>query len=102
MSTASPTFIDFTYNIQKLDSNETAINVICYFAVDILKLLTHFELNVQKDKNNQNYELQLPKTSTDVCKMTQGVIGNFLAKMIMHNVDEFINFEFKCPFKKLS
>jgi hypothetical protein len=63
--------------------------------------MTQFELNCQKDRNDRNYEKQIIKSSANFCKMTDGVLGNFLAKMIMENLHEFTDYELKCPFKKV-
>jgi Protein of unknown function (DUF1091) len=102
ISNVNGEYANFTHSIRKLDSGDTLLNFTHYYAADIFKILIQFEFNVQKDKNDRNYERQLIKTTVNVCKMSQGVLGDFLAKMIMENIHEFIDFEFKCPFKKVS
>jgi hypothetical protein len=94
----NPTYANFTHSIQKLDSGDTLMNITYYYAMDISQIIIHSELNIQKDKNDRNYERQLLKTSTNVCKMSQGVIGNFIAKMIR----KYVESDMKCPFKKVS
>jgi uncharacterized UPF0160 family protein len=97
----NPTYANFTHSIQKLDSGDTLMNLSYYYAVDILQMIIHFEFNVQKDKNDRSYGRQLLKTSTNVCKMSQGVLGDFIARMIMEDLHSVIDFDLKCPFKKV-
>jgi uncharacterized UPF0160 family protein len=97
----NPIYANFTHNIQKLDSGDTAINITYYYAVDIVKMMIQFEFNVQKDKNDRNYERQLIKSNVNVCRMSQGVLGDFLAKMIMEDIHKFMDFDMMCPFRKV-
>jgi Protein of unknown function (DUF1091) len=102
ISSVNPNYANFTNSIQKLDSGDTLVNITYYYAVDIVKLITQFEFNVQKDKNDRSYERQLIKTTTNFCKMSQGVMGDFIAKMIMEDIHKFIDFNLTCPFNKVS
>jgi hypothetical protein len=42
------------------------------------------------------------KTNINLCKVSEKYSGNFLAKLFLENVANHINFEIKCPFKKVS
>lgn len=64
-------------------------------------MMVLFSFNVQKDKNDRNYEREVLKTSTNVCRMYQGILGDFLSKTIMDDLHKFIDFDLKCPFKKV-
>jgi hypothetical protein len=94
-------YSNITYGIKNLESGDTLFNITAYYAVDIIKMMVYTELNIQKDKNDRNYERQLLKTSTNVCKLSQGVLGDFIAKIIMKDIHEIIDFDLNCPFKKV-
>jgi hypothetical protein len=85
ISSANKIYANFTHNIQELGSGDTLMNFTLYYPVDVLKLLLQIELNVQKDKNHRSYERQLIKTTRNFCKMTEGVMGDFIARTIMHD-----------------
>jgi hypothetical protein len=94
-------YSNITYGIKNLDSGDTLFNITAYYAVDIIKMMVYTELNIQKDKNDRNYDRKLLKTSTNICKLSQGVLGDFIAKIIMKDIHEIIDFDLNCPFKKV-
>lgn len=57
-----------------------------------------------RDKSDHDFQSTFLKTTIDVCKTSaRGAAGNnFIAKIFMENIDKSINFELKCPMKKLS
>jgi hypothetical protein len=67
--------------------------------VTVVKCLVVF--SIPKDKNDRNYENIVIKTTVDVCKMLQGVTGNFITRMAMENIKDMVDFELKCPLKKV-
>jgi hypothetical protein len=77
------------------------INVTYYYVEGIVKMTIHSNFNIQKDKNDRNYERQIFQTSTNVYRMSESVLGDFIAKMIMKDLRKFIDFDVKCPFKKV-
>lgn len=102
LSNVNPEYVNLTHSILQLDSGDTAMNMSLYYAADIVKSIMLIEFNVQKDKTDRNYEKELIKSSTNICKMVQGVFGNFVTKMIMEDLNKFIDFDLTCPFKKVS
>lgn len=42
------------------------------------------------------------KTNINLCKVTEKYSGNFLAKIFVEKVVKYVDFEIKCPFKKVS
>jgi Protein of unknown function (DUF1091) len=102
ISNVNPNYANFTQKIQKFDSGDTLVNITYYYAVNVVKLLIQFEFNVQKDKNDRSYERQLIKSTVNVCRMSQGVMGDFIAKMIMEDIHKFVDFNLTCPFNKVS
>lgn len=64
-------------------------------------MLVQFMFAIPRDKNDKNYENIVIKTSTNVCKLAQGVMGDFVVKMIMTDFHKFADFDIGCPFKKV-
>lgn len=54
---------------------------------------------VKRDTKDTEYTNILLKTSVDICKISDGVLGNFLTKIVMENFRKSSNFEMKCPFE---
>lgn len=52
------------------------------------------------DINSSVYKNDL-KTNINLCKINEKYSGNFLAKIFVENVVKFVDFEVKCPFKKV-
>jgi hypothetical protein len=94
-------YANFTYNLVKSDSGDSSMNITYYYGADIVKELIQFEIFVQKDQNDRNYERQLIKTTINVCKMADGILGDFVARMIMDDLHKFIDFDLKCPFRRV-
>lgn len=95
-------YSNFSYNLSRSDSGDSSINITVYYAEDIEKQMIHYEIYVQKDKLDRNYGRQLIKSSINVCRMVGGILSDFVAKMIMDDIQKYIDFELKCPFKKVS
>lgn len=69
-----------------------------YCDVTVLKFLVTFA--IPKDKNDQNYENVVLKSSINACKMFQGITGDFISKMIMDDFKPHVDVDLKCPFKQ--
>jgi ribosomal protein L6P/L9E len=88
--------------VVKNSNGEMTLNVTLYYAFEIQKLTAHFTFSVPKNKNDRNYERVLISSSASVCKMLSGVTGDFVTKMIMKDLEKFIDFPLKCPLPKVS
>jgi hypothetical protein len=62
------------------------------------KLLITF--SIPKNEQDRNYEKVVVQSSINACKMFNGVTGDFISKMIMEKVKDFVDFDVKCPIKK--
>jgi hypothetical protein len=71
------------------------------FFYDVSKITIFLTFSIGKDKNDKNYERTVLKTSISACKMMQGVVGDFVTKTMMHTLKDYVDFELKCPFKKV-
>lgn len=71
-------------------------------AYEVSKLVVTFIFAVPKDKRDKNFEREIIKSTINVCKMFQGVMGDFMVKTIMDTLHKSANFELKCPFSQVS
>jgi hypothetical protein len=101
MATSDPAFANFSSIIFRNERNESSINVSVDFFHDLSTIMIAFKLSVPKNDNDRNYERVVIQSTLSVCKMLQGVMGDFLAKMIMENLKKYATFALKCPFAKV-
>jgi hypothetical protein len=101
MATSDPAYSNFSSFITRNEQNETAVTVHVDFGCKIEKVFIEFTLSLPKDNNDKNYERNLVHSTINVCKMLNGVMGNFLSKMIMERLKKFATFDLKCPFAKV-
>lgn len=77
------------------------INCTIDLAYEISKVTVQFTVSTPKDKNDKNFERNLIKSNVNGCRLINGVVGDFLSKMIMSNLRNHSDFELKCPFNKV-
>lgn len=61
----------------------------------------YLTLKSQLNRKDDAYSNVVFKTVLDACKMSKGVIGNFVVKVILDTIQNAINFPLSCPFKKV-
>lgn len=59
-------------------------------------------LRSQKSKDDDAYSNVIFKSTLNVCKLSTGVIANFVVKVVAMAIQDHANFTVKCPFKKVS
>lgn len=67
--------------------------------VDLKKILIAFIIRVKSSPHRKEYDQLLFQGNVDTCKVSQGVLGNFLVKWFL-SADQNSNFHFDCPMKK--
>jgi hypothetical protein len=82
-------------------TGSTVLNLSLVFNQQITVAKCLVILSIPKDKNDQNYENVVIRSSVDMCKMFQGITGNFLTRMVMENIKKIIDFDLKCPIDKV-
>jgi hypothetical protein len=87
--------------IVKNHKGDSVLNLTLTFKEEtkIFKLLVTF--SVPKDSHDTNYEKVVLQSSINACRMFRGVTGDFISKMIMENMKQFVDFEMKCPIEKV-
>lgn len=63
-------------------------------------MTVYFTFSVPKDKNDKSFEKIIINSNVNVCKMMNGVAGDFITKMIAEDLMKGSNFGV-CPIKKV-
>jgi prolipoprotein diacylglyceryltransferase len=53
-----------------------------------------------KTPSARSYDREIMKTTVDICRLQDGVIGNFIAKLVYETLQNLSNYNFECPVKK--
>ncbi|KAL7045318.1 hypothetical protein ACKWTF_002189 [Chironomus riparius] len=99
-SVSEPEFANFSVVMSKNKQKDTIMNITINFAYEVSKMMISFSFDVPKDNNDKNFERTIIKSTINVCKMFQGVMGDFIVKTIMDVLHKSVDFELKCPFPK--
>lgn len=51
--------------------------------------------------NSSSYDNEMFKTTVDLCKISDGVLGSFAMRWYLETFEKSANFEYKCPFVKV-
>jgi len=92
-------YANFSSNTSKVDE-VTTVYVKFNLGQDVPKMIAHFTLAVPRDKYDDSFDNVILKTAANICKMGQGMLGEFISKMIMERIHESSDFRVECPFVK--
>jgi len=79
-------------------NGDSLLNVTVSFVVDFSRLAINYHI-APPNINNVNINRMI-HGSIDTCKVQQGILGNFVVKMIQTAIDKYSNYRFKCALKK--
>lgn len=60
-----------------------------------------FKFAIPKDKNDKDFQKVLLNSNVNVCKLMNGVVGDFLSRMILDDLKKSSNVELKCPISQV-
>ena len=58
-----------------------------------------FKYSIPSDEKDKHFQKTFLNSRIDLCKLNEGVRGNFVANMIMENFYKSADFVFQCPLK---
>lgn len=90
---------NFKLTIFKTGIDDTMVNGSGTLLVDLKKISMTFIIKTKSSPEKRDYDKLLFQGNVDTCKISQGVIGNFIIKRIMTSALD-TNFHFDCPIKK--
>lgn len=93
-------YVNFSTTLFQTPDGRTLLNSSIDYSNDMSKQTIQFSFAVPKDKNDKNYENVIIKSNANLCKIGQGVMGDFIVRMAMEDFHKFADFNITCPFKK--
>lgn len=85
-------------NLTLFESNHTSLlNFSVTSNVPIKKIMAAFSFSLPQHDKDEDYQNRVLQSSVNLCKLQDGVRGNFLTKMLMEDFDKSANFTLKCP-----
>jgi Protein of unknown function (DUF1091) len=93
----------YTSNLQAVVFNDSLgisrFNASISFDKEIFGIKAMIAMKVKKPSGGSYYR-EILKTTMDVCRLQEGVTGNFVAKLIFETLKDHSNYNFECPVKK--
>lgn len=99
-SVSNPAFVS-NFSLVYFDDSKRGELMNMSFRVlkDVNKAVVWTSIKAQNSNKRNEYDREIFKGQIDVCKASQGIIGNFITKLVSDNLAEHSNFRFKCPTK---
>lgn len=92
-------YVNQTVFLFKGPNNETLLNYTSDTYVDVLKLIASISIAIAKDENDKEFQTQVMKSTLDLCKLSEGIRGNFLANVFLEYFHESSDYALSCPMK---
>ena len=91
---------DFKARIFNDSEGYPRINMSGNLLVDMQKVSVILWLKGKNNQRGSEYDRIYLSANVDTCKVSQGVIANFIFKSIVNYLNNYTNFAFSCPLKK--
>lgn len=82
------------------DNQSGVISFDVTFKYKVLKLQERYTVSLQADQNDDKYSLRFLSSTSDLCKLSQGITGTIYTKMMFQSILKVLDFNFTCPFAK--
>lgn len=89
-------YINLTLDAFNGPIGETLVNVTSDTFVDVLKLYASISLSLPKTDSDKN---EVFKATLDLCKIQNGIRGNFIVSMILEHFNSSADYSMQCPMK---
>lgn len=89
-------YINLTLDSFDGPNGEKLFNATVDTFVDVLKLYASISLSLPKSGNDKN---EVFKTTLDLCKIHNGIRGNFIVSMILEHFNSSADYSMQCPMK---
>lgn len=100
---------DLTFNERYVESfklalfknanDDTLHNISGTLLIDLTKISVSFAIKFKSTPDRKDYDKLLFQGNVDICKVSRGVMANFMVKAFLSSERE-TNFHFDCPMKK--
>lgn len=82
--------------------HDSWLSSVIEFLVDVEKMLSIIKVNIPENDADKSFRKEFFKTSLDVENLYRGVTGSILAKLLVTNFTQYLNFEPTFPMKKVN
>lgn len=100
MTTSNSSIGNINVTSVKNSHGESLLNVQFENYQDLSVLFSTFIITVPLDEKDKDFQRELLRSTINVCKVKQGVMGNFFIKTFMEDFEKYSDFKVECPFKK--
>lgn len=92
-------FENFKFVVFKNAEGDMMHNVSGTLLVELRKMIITFTIRIKSSPKRQDFDLLVFQSNVDTCKVSQGVLGNFVIRSLISTLKD-TNFNFECPLKK--
>jgi len=78
-------------------TGELTVNFSSNFMTNLTAYVQFYTVRIATGLKASNYDVEVLKSSINVCKMANGTRGNFLIKMLMEEFTKHASFKIGCP-----
>lgn len=100
LSTSNYEFANFTMVLGNLSNGASSVNMTIDFFQKLLKIPVYLTFSVPADKKDENFSKIILKVTINICRILDGVAGDFFSKMIENELKRIASNSFKCPIQK--
>lgn len=90
---------NFSFEVFNDSKTMTRFNFTADLKTDLTNYFVVFTIK-EKSSSTKEFDKTVASGSFNSCKLQQGLVGNFMAKMISDLLKEHSNFKFQCPQRK--
>lgn len=81
-------------------SGENVVNITVDILYDLTRIPIFVSFSIPNDPSDKSYQRNILKASFNLCRIVEGVTGDFVSKMIGEQLKKISNIPQKCPFPK--
>jgi hypothetical protein len=79
---------------------DSAVNISVEIHQDLIKVPVYITFSIPTDSKDEDYSKIILKAPINMCRIVDGVAGDFISKMIGKELKKISNIPLKCPFPK--
>lgn len=90
---------NFSANLSENSNGIVCLNLSGFFIKEFSRATLYVRVNRKNSQKSPDYDEEVISTSIDTCKAGKGVMGNFIAKILLEQMREKSNYNFSCVTK---
>ena len=81
-------------------SGENVVNITVDINQDLTKVPIFVSFSIPNDPSDKSYQRNILKATFNLCRIVEGVAGDFVSKMLAEQLKKISNISLKCPIQK--